>query len=91
MRRVTGWPVEVQEPGLPQALRALVRGLAVRVAVCCPGPSLPRRWFGRIGYDCVYAVNRAMIIVPEADWLSAGDIAFFEDLLPDGCGRASAW
>jgi hypothetical protein len=56
----------------------------VRVAVCCPGPSLPRRWFGRIGYDCVYAVNRAMITVPEADWLSAGDIGFFVDLLPAG-------
>lgn len=55
----------------------------MKVAVCCPGPSLPRRWFGRIGYDVVYAVNRALIAVPEADWLSAADAQFYEDLLPE--------
>jgi hypothetical protein len=55
----------------------------VRVAVCCPGPSLPRRWPGRAGYDQVYAVNRAMITIPDADWLSAADIQFYQDLLPD--------
>ncbi len=56
----------------------------MRVAVCCPGPSLPRRWLGRAGYDRVYAVNRALIVVPDADWLSAGDPVFYEGLLPDG-------
>lgn len=53
-------------------------------AVCCPGPSLPRRWNGRAGYELVHAVNRALIVVPDADWLSAADPAFYEDLLPDG-------
>lgn len=57
----------------------MVRGLAVRAAVCCPGPSLPRRWPGRDGYDLVYAVNRALIAVPDADWLSAGDSVWFQD------------
>ncbi len=59
--------------------------MAVRVAVCCPGPSLPARWPGRAGYDVVYAVNRAMIAVPDADWLSAGDPVLFTGLLPVGC------
>lgn len=54
----------------------------MKVAVCCPGPSLPRRWAGRAGFDLVVAVNRAMITVPDADWLSAGDIGFYESLLP---------
>lgn len=63
----------------------MVWGLAVRVAVCCPGPSLPARWTGRAGYDVVYAVNRAMITVPDADWLSAGDPVLYTGLLPSGC------
>lgn len=57
----------------------------MRVAVCCPGPSLPIRWPGRAGYDLVYAVNRALIPVSDADWLSAGDPPLFTGLLPDGC------
>jgi hypothetical protein len=57
----------------------------VRAAVCCPGPSLPRRWPGRAGYDLVWAVNRALIPVPDADWLSAGDPVLFTGLLPVGC------
>ncbi len=55
----------------------------MKVAVCCPGPSLPRRWAGRAGFDRVYAVNRAMIAVPDADWLSAADVQFYQNLLPD--------
>lgn len=55
------------------------------VAVCCPGPSLPRRWIGRGGYAVVYAVNRALILVSNADWLCAADHQFYVDLIPDGC------
>jgi hypothetical protein len=55
--------------------------VAVRVAVCCPGPSLPARWPGRAGYDAVYAVNRALRVI-DADWLAAGDSVLYEgDLL----------
>ncbi|MBA3589962.1 hypothetical protein [Methylibium sp.] len=32
----------------------------------------------------VYAVNRALITVPDADWLSAGDMPIFQGLLPAG-------
>ncbi len=57
----------------------------MRVAVCCPGPSLPARWPGRADYDLVWAVNRALITVPEADWLSAGDAILYTSLLPLEC------
>ncbi len=58
--------------------------MSKRVAVCCLGPSLPRRWPGRADYDVVYAVNRALIVVPDADWLSAADPVFYDGLLPEG-------
>lgn len=54
-------------------------------AVCCPGPSLPSRWPGRAAYEVVWAVNRALITVPDADWLSAGDPVIYTRLLPAGC------
>lgn len=53
----------------------------MKVAVCCPGPSLPTTWMGRHPYDAVWAVNRALIVV-DADWLSAGDPPIFDGLLP---------
>lgn len=52
----------------------------MRVAVCCPGPSLPQTWKDGDAYDVVYAVNRALLVV-RADWLSAGDICLFQTLL----------
>ena len=58
----------------------------MRVAVCCPGPSLPTTWRGRTGSDLVYAVNRALLVI-DADWLCAGDIAFFQNLLGDSRPR----
>ncbi len=56
----------------------------MRIAVCCPGPSLPHLWPGRFWYDRVWAVNRALLVVPDADWLSAGDPVLYTGLLP-GC------
>ncbi len=56
----------------------------MRVAVVCPGPSLPHRWLSWSAdrYDLVVAVNRALLVVPDADWLSAGDPVLFTRLLP---------
>lgn len=50
-------------------------------AVCCPGPSLPDRWPGRAGYAEVWAVNRALLAVPDADWLAAGDVVLYQNAL----------
>jgi hypothetical protein len=56
----------------------------VKVAIVCPGPSLPRVWrpWSADCYDLVVAVNRALLVVPDADWLSAGDEVVFRRLLP---------
>lgn len=51
------------------------------VAVCCPGPTLPHTWPGRAGYDHVIAVNRALLVVSDADWLVAGDLPMYQGLL----------
>ncbi len=53
----------------------------MKFAVCCPGPSLPRTWVGRDEYARVWAVNRAMRVVEDADWLAATDVGFFQGLL----------
>ncbi len=72
----------------------------MRVAICCPGKSLPNRWRSRDGFDLVWAVNRAILLIP-ADWLSAGDMPMFNGLaessrplvgvltLPDTVGQVS--
>ncbi len=60
----------------------MVRTMAMKAAICCPGPSLPQTWMGRHPYDTVWAVNRALMVV-DADWLSAGDAPLFAGLLPD--------
>ncbi len=54
----------------------------MRVAVCCPGNSLPRRWDPAHTFDAVWAVNRALLVV-KADWLSAGDRPMFFGLAGD--------
>lgn len=51
----------------------------MRIAVCCPGPSLLNHWPGRLGFDGVWSVNRALCVI-DTDWLSAGDSPMFRGL-----------
>jgi hypothetical protein len=47
----------------------------VRVAILCPGPSLPKTWDGNA--DVTIAVNRAALL-HAPDWFCAGDIETFQ-------------
>lgn len=74
---VSGWRVAPDQPDAVQ-FSDVVPAVGGRVAILCPGPSLPSAWSGANtgDYQHIIAVNRAAHLV-QCDWWCALDASTF--------------